>query len=75
MAQIIVRNLDEGVVQALKRRAKAAGRSLEAEAREVLSSAAQDERREFVAFARDMQKRNRVPDGFDVVATIREGRH
>jgi antitoxin FitA len=75
MAQIIVRNLDEGVVQALKRRAKAAGRSLEAEVREVLSSAAQDKRREFVAFARDMQRRNPVPDGFDVVAAIREGRH
>jgi plasmid stability protein len=74
MAQIIVRNLEEAVVRALKRRAKAGGRSLEAEAREVLSAAVRDTRRKFVAFAKDMQRRNPTPAGFDIVAAIREGR-
>jgi plasmid stability protein len=74
MAQILVRNLDDGVVEALRRRAKAAGRSLEAEVREVLSSAARDTRRDFVAFAKEMQRRNPVPPEFDVVKAIREGR-
>jgi plasmid stability protein len=74
MAQIIVRNLDEAVVHALKRRAKTAGRSLEAEAREILSAAVRDTRRKSVAFARGMQLRNPAAAGFDVVAAIREGR-
>lgn len=74
MAQIIVRNLDEAVVAALRRRAKAAGRSLEAEVRDVLSTAAHDKRRTFVAFAREMQRRNPAPKGFDVVAAVHEGR-
>lgn len=40
MAQVIVRNLDERVVAALKRQAQLRGRSLEQELREVLASAA-----------------------------------
>jgi plasmid stability protein len=36
MAQVIVRNLDEGVVKRLKARAKKKGRSLEAEIRDIL---------------------------------------
>jgi len=38
----LVRQLDEDVVDALKRRAKANGRSLEAELREILREAASD---------------------------------
>jgi len=37
MAQIIVRNLDDRVVQALKARAALHGRALEAEVREILT--------------------------------------
>jgi plasmid stability protein len=74
MSQILVRNLDDAVVQALKRRAKAEGRSLEAEARAILSTAVQDSRREFLVFARAMQRQYHAPRGFDVVAAIREGR-
>ena len=40
MAQILVRKLDDRVVEALKRRAKAAGVSLEQTAREALTQAA-----------------------------------
>ena len=36
MAQVIIRNLDEGVVRRLKQRAKGKGRSLEAELRDIL---------------------------------------
>jgi plasmid stability protein len=40
MAQILVRNLDQRVVRRLKKRAKAAGRSLQAEAKAILEDAA-----------------------------------
>jgi antitoxin FitA len=39
MAQIIVRNLDDGVKQRLRARAKRLGRSMEAEARDILTRA------------------------------------
>lgn len=44
MAQILVRNLDESVKRALKRRAKARGASMEAEARAILEAALLPER-------------------------------
>ncbi|MDI9430808.1 MAG: hypothetical protein QM570_03705 [Planctomycetota bacterium] len=40
MAQILVRNLDDQTIQQLKDRARQHGRSLEAEARQILSRAA-----------------------------------
>jgi len=39
MAQLTIRNIDEAVLQALKRRAAAAGRSMEEEARRCLAVA------------------------------------
>jgi plasmid stability protein len=42
LAQVLIRQLDESVVNALKARAKANGRSLEAELRAILSEAATD---------------------------------
>jgi antitoxin FitA len=39
MAQLIVRNLDDEIVKRLKRRAAEAGRSVEAEHREILREA------------------------------------
>jgi plasmid stability protein len=44
MAQIVVRNLDESVKRALKRRAKARGSSMEAEARAILEATLMPER-------------------------------
>jgi len=41
MAQILIRNLDDSVVEKLKQRAQAAGRSLEAEVRLLLTNAVQ----------------------------------
>ncbi len=46
MGQILVRNLDDAVILALKARARARGLSLEAELREVLTRAAGHPRRE-----------------------------
>ncbi len=40
MAQILVRDLDEGLVQRLKNRARRDGRSLQAEVKEILEQAA-----------------------------------
>ena len=40
MAQVLVRDLDEAIVEALKRRAKRHGRSLEAELRLILERSA-----------------------------------
>ncbi len=45
MSQILSRNLDDETVARLKRRAEQAGRSLEAEVREILEYAAGRERR------------------------------
>jgi antitoxin FitA len=43
VAQLIVRNLEDGVKQKLKRRAQRHGRSMEDEARDILRSAVKDE--------------------------------
>ncbi|HEV2323059.1 MAG TPA: hypothetical protein VGS10_03805 [Terracidiphilus sp.] len=43
MAQILIRNLDERVKTRLQRRAKRNGRSMEAEAREVLGTVLREE--------------------------------
>ncbi|VVB64736.1 Uncharacterised protein [uncultured archaeon] len=40
MSQILVRNLDDAAVERLKSRAKAHGRSLQAEAKEILEQSA-----------------------------------
>ena len=56
MAQLIVRQLDEELVQALKRRAARVGRSAEAEHREILREALRGEfvRWSFKQFLREM---------------------
>ena len=47
--QVVVRNLDPGIVAALKRRASRAGRSLERELRTILTREARADRRELLA--------------------------
>ena len=42
MAQIVVRNLDEGVKARLKKRASMHGRSMEEEVRQILNNAARE---------------------------------
>ena len=50
--QVVVRNLEPGVVAALKRRARRAGRSLERELRIILSREARSDRSELIAEAK-----------------------
>lgn len=56
MAQLLVRNLDEGLVRALQRRAAEHGRSAEAEHREILKEALSDKARvvDFKSFLESM---------------------
>ncbi len=49
MAQVIVRNLDDDVVAALKRRARRRGRPLEQELRDILTAAARPTRTDLLA--------------------------
>ena len=75
MAQIIVRDLNEGTVEALKQLAKRHNRSLEAEVRQVLEDiATRESRREaFWRFADESRRRN-GPQTTDSVDLIREDR-
>ena len=75
MAQVLVRNLDERVVAALKRRAELHGRSLEQELRDTLTQAARLSGEERIALARrvrGMTPRDVVQT--DSAALIREDR-
>lgn len=49
MAQVLIRDLENTVVDKLKERAKSRGRSLEAELRLILEQAAQDTRQQGLA--------------------------
>jgi plasmid stability protein len=75
MAQLTVRNLDDRVVRALKRRAADHGRSAEAEHREILRRALlqEDLTRESVA-ARARALRRRLTSGIDSTDLIRADR-
>jgi plasmid stability protein len=57
MAQVLVRGLDDSVVERLKERARAGGRSLEAELRAVIEAAAADDRK--LAATRELAARLR----------------
>lgn len=74
MAQLIVRDVDEAVAQALRQRAAANGRSVEAEhrvlLREALGTAAPVE--DFAAAAARL--RSRLSRGTDSALLVREGR-
>lgn len=60
-AQVVVRNLDPGVVAALKRRASHAGRSLERELRIILSREAHLDRRELISEANRIRAMTPAP--------------
>lgn len=79
MADVKIRKLPEGVIGAFKLRASAAGRSLEAELRQVLTEAAskpaKDRAAELSAF-RDMLRRKygELSDSTAAIRADREGR-
>ncbi|MDE0202369.1 MAG: hypothetical protein OXK73_08040 [Rhodospirillaceae bacterium] len=72
MADLTVRNVSEEVVDALKRRAAANGRSVEAEHRELLHAALLGADREFATQAKAL--RQRLRSSVDSTQTIRADR-
>jgi antitoxin FitA len=74
MAQVLVRNLDDGVVQRLKTKAELKGRSLEQELREVLTRAAGLSPEEKVAVSDRIRAMQPKPLETDSADLIREGR-
>ena len=73
MGQVIIRNLDDGVVASLKRMAGREKKSLEQFLREVLETRAREDREDFIEFARGMRERSR-PAFRDATELIREDR-
>ena len=72
MADLTVRNVSEEVVDALKRRAAANGRSVEAEHRELLRTALLGTTADFATRAEAL--RQRLHPSVDSTETIRAGR-
>lgn len=75
MAQLLVRNVDDKIVQALRVRAKAHGRSTEAEHRALLEGLlleSSQRNSSFAARAAELRKRISLP--VDSLEIIREGR-
>jgi antitoxin FitA len=73
MGQIIVRNLDNAVIQKLKERAKRQNKSLERAVRDLLTEAARPSRTESIEAARRIRERIGRVSG-DSTALIREDR-
>ena len=76
MAQILVRDLEPAVVQRLKDRAQRNRRSLEAEVRLILTTAAPDQRKfdNAVRFAAEMRRKTAGKISGDSADLIREDR-
>jgi plasmid stability protein len=74
MAQVLVRNLDEGVIDRIKTKAELKGRSLEQELREIITTAAPLTPDEKVALMRKLRAMSPPLKDFDVRAAIRHGR-
>ena len=73
MGQVIIRNLDDGVVAELKRLAARDEKSLEQFLREVLVERSNQPRQGFLEFARGVRERSR-PSDIDPTDLIREDR-
>lgn len=74
MAQVLVRNLAEEVVEALKRKAELRGRSLEQELREILAAAATQPCAERLAMADRVRALGSEGAASDSTELIREDR-
>ncbi|HEY5608009.1 MAG: hypothetical protein WEA28_17220 [Xanthobacteraceae bacterium] len=74
MGQVLVRNLDDRVIEKLKLKAELKGHSLEQELRGVITAAAPLTPEEKVALARRLRSMSPPLHDFDVRAAIRHGR-
>ena len=72
MGQVLVRNLDDAVIERLKQKAQARGTSLEQVAREALAAAAQlDDRKAWADRADALRAQTTFDPTWDSVAVIR----
>ena len=74
MGQVLVRNLDDHIIEQLKHKAEIKGHSLEQELREVITAAAPLTANEKVALARRLRAMSPRLRDIDVRAAIRSGR-
>lgn len=73
MAQVLIRDLPDDLVDRFKERARSRGQSLEAHLREVLEESVRGDREEFLRFAREMRERS-GPQTTDSTQLIRDSR-
>jgi plasmid stability protein len=73
MGQLLVRNIEDTIVQALKARARRSGRSVEAEHRAILEQALQSESLSFVDLAANLRSTT-PPQQTDATDLIRAAR-
>jgi plasmid stability protein len=73
VGQILVRNLDDALIERLKKKAQARGASLEQTLRQILAEAAKPSRQEIADEARRIRERIGQVSG-DSTALIREDR-
>jgi antitoxin FitA len=75
MAQVLVRQLDDRVVAALKARAQRNHRSLEEELRAILTSAAKPDKQEALRIADEIRSRSKStgPDSAELIREDRDG--
>jgi plasmid stability protein len=74
MGQLLVRNVDDRVIDSLKTKAELKGRSLEQELREILTKAAPLTPAEKVALFQELRAKTPPLRDVDVRAAIRRGR-
>ncbi len=77
MAQLLVRNVPDDVIAALRRRAKANGRSVEAEHRVVLEAALKPSLERFIECAAKLREETRgriKTDSTDLIRADRDSR-
>jgi plasmid stability protein len=74
MGQVLVRNLDDQIIESLKKKAEVKGHSLEQELRDILTRAAPLTAEEKVALSRKLRAMSPPLRDFDVRAAIRYGR-
>ncbi len=74
MGQVLVRNLDDRVIDSLKTKAELKGHSLEQELRDVLTSVAALTAEEKIALFRKLRAASPPLEHVDVRAAIRYGR-
>ncbi len=74
MGQVLVRNLDDDVIERLKTKAELKGLSLEQELRDILTAAAPLSPAEKVALSRRLRALSPRVGDFDIGAAVRAGR-